>query len=168
MRGWVNLKLESRLPGEISITSGMQMIPHLWQKGFPCGSSGKGIPLQCERRGFDPWFGKIPWRRKRLPAPVFWPREFHGLYSPWGHKESDTTDRLSLYGRKQRGTEAPLDESERGEWKSWLKTQHSKNLDPGIQSHQFITNRWGNSGNSGRFYFLGLQNHFRWWLLPWN
>ena len=31
------------------------------------------------------------------------------------------------YGRKQRGTKEPLDESERGEWKSWLKTQHSKN-----------------------------------------
>ena len=31
------------------------------------------------------------------------------------------------YGRKQRGTKEPLDESERGEWKGWLKTQHSKN-----------------------------------------
>ena len=34
----------------------------------------------------------IPWRRERLPTPVFWPGEFHGLYSPWGHKESDTTE----------------------------------------------------------------------------
>ena len=40
--------------------------------------------------------GKIPWRRERLPTPVFWPREFHGLYSPWGHKELDTTQQLSL------------------------------------------------------------------------
>ena len=31
-----------------------------------------------------------------LPTPVFWPGEFHGLYSLWGHKESDTTERLSL------------------------------------------------------------------------
>ena len=38
----------------------------------------------------------MPWRRERLPTPVFWPREFHGLYSPWGHKDSDTTERLSL------------------------------------------------------------------------
>ena len=30
------------------------------------------------------------------PTSVFWPGEFHGLYSPWGHKESDTTERLSL------------------------------------------------------------------------
>ena len=40
--------------------------------------------------------GKIPWRRERLPTPVFWPGEFHGLYSPWGCKELDTTEWLSL------------------------------------------------------------------------
>ena len=50
------------------------------------------------------------------------------------------------------------------EWKSWLKTQHSKNKDHGIWSHHFMANRWGNSGNSVRLYFLGLQNHCRWWL----
>ena len=33
-----------------------------------------------------------PLEKGRLPTPVFWPREFHGLYSPWGHKESDTTE----------------------------------------------------------------------------
>ena len=38
----------------------------------------------------------MPWRRERLPAPVFWPGEFHGLYSLWGRKESDRTERLSL------------------------------------------------------------------------
>ena len=47
----------------------------------------------------------------------------------------------------------PLDESERGEWKSWLKTQLSKNEDHDIWSHHFIANRWGNSGNSKRLYF---------------
>ena len=39
--------------------------------------------------------------------------------------------------------------SESGEWKSWLKAQHSENKDHGIWSHHFIGNRWGNSGNSG-------------------
>ena len=38
---------------------------------------------------------KIPWRRERLPTPVFWPGEFHGLDR--GHKESDTTERLSFH-----------------------------------------------------------------------
>ena len=41
------------------------------------------IHLQCGRPGFDPSVGKIPWRR-RIPIPVSWSREFHGLYSPWG------------------------------------------------------------------------------------
>ena len=45
--------------------------------------------------GFDPWVGKIPWRKERLPTLVFWPGEFHGLYSPWGRRESDTTEHSS-------------------------------------------------------------------------
>ena len=67
-----------------------------------------------------------------------------------------------------RGTKKPLDESERGEWKSWLKAQHSENEDHGTWSHHFMGNRWGNSGNSVRLYFRGLQNHSRLWLQPWN
>ena len=39
---------------------------------------------------------KILSRREMLPTPVFWPGEFHGLSSPWGCKESDTTEQLSL------------------------------------------------------------------------
>ena len=57
----------------------------------------KKIRLQCRRPGFNPWVGKIAWRRERLPTPVFWSKEFYGLYSPWGHKESDTTERLALH-----------------------------------------------------------------------
>ena len=45
---------------------------------------------------FNPWVGKIPWRRERIPTPVLWPGEFHGLYSSWGCNESDTTEWLSL------------------------------------------------------------------------
>ena len=91
MPGRINHKLESKLKGEISTTSDMQMIPLYWQK----------------------------WR----------------------------------------GTKESLDEDERGEWKTWLKTQHSKNEDHGIWSHHLMANRWGKSGNSDIFYFLGLQNH---------
>ena len=43
-----------------------------------------------------------------------------------------------------------------------LKAQHSENEDHGIWPHHFMGNRWGNSGNSVRLYFLGLQNHCRW------
>ena len=100
MLGWKKHKLESRLPGEISITSDIR----------------------------------------------------------WHHP----------YGRKWRGAKKPLDVSERGEQKTWLKAQHSENEDHGIQSHHFMANRWGNSGHSGWLYFSGLQNHCRWWLQPWN
>ena len=55
----------------------------------------KNLPAMWET-WFDPWIWKIPWRRERLHTPVFWPEEFHGLYSPWGCKESDTTEQISL------------------------------------------------------------------------
>ena len=46
--------------------------------------------------GFNPWVRKMAWRRERLPTPVFWSGQFHGLYSAWGQKELDTTEQLSL------------------------------------------------------------------------
>ena len=61
----------------------------------PVAQLVKSLSATC-RPGFNLWAGKIPWRRERLPTPIFWPGEFHGLYSPWGRKESDTTERLSL------------------------------------------------------------------------
>ena len=42
-----------------------------------------------------------------------------------------------------------------------LNIQKTK-IDHGIRSHHFMGNRWGNSGNSVRLYFWGLQNHCRW------
>ena len=65
--------------------------------GLPWWLSWSRIHLQSGRPGFSPWVGKIPWRRERLPTPVFWPGEFHGLYSPRGSKELDMTERLPLY-----------------------------------------------------------------------
>ena len=49
-------------------------------------------PSQCWCPGFSLWIGKIPWSRDRLPTPVFWPGEFHGLYMEW-----DTTEPISLH-----------------------------------------------------------------------
>ena len=53
------------------------------------------------KTGFSRWVGKIFWRRKWQPTLIFLPGEFHGWrslagYSPWGHKESDTAERLTL------------------------------------------------------------------------
>ena len=54
------------------------------QMGFPGGSAGKESACNAGDLGLIPGFGKIPWRR--LPTPVFWPGEFHALYSPWGRR----------------------------------------------------------------------------------
>ena len=61
------------------------------------------------------------------------------------------------YGRKLRGTKESLDGSEREEWKSWLKTQHSKNKDNGIQSHHFVANRWETMVTVADFIFAGSK-----------
>ena len=56
----------------------------------------KNLPTMQET-----WVWSLGWedplRGERLPTSVFWPGEFHGLYSPWGGKELDTTEQLSLY-----------------------------------------------------------------------
>ena len=70
---------------------------------FPGGTCVKEPVCKCrrqKRRGFDPWVEKNPWRRKWQPSLVFLPGESHGqrslaYYSPWGHKESDTTEWLN-------------------------------------------------------------------------
>ena len=49
-----------------------------------------------------------------------------------------------------------------------LKLNIQKTKIIGIQSHHFMANRWGNSGNNGWLYFSGLQNHCGWWLQPWS
>ena len=96
MLGRMKHKLESRLPGEISITSDMQMTP---------------LSLMAE---------------------------------------SEEELKTFLMNMKE--------ESE----KVGLKFNIQKNEDHGIQSHHFMTNRWGNIGNSDKLYFIGLQNHCRW------
>ena len=99
MPGWMRHKLESRLPGEISIT----------------------------------------------------------LDTKWHHP----------YGRKWRRTKKPLGESERGERKSWFKLniQKTKFMASGLITSWEID---GETGNSDRLNFFGLQNHCRRWLQPWN
>ena len=68
----------------VFITLGAQMVRRLPAMWWP---------------GFDPWIGKISWRRKWQPTPVFLPGKSHGRrslvsYSPWDCEESDTTEWL--------------------------------------------------------------------------
>ena len=68
---------------------GSQRVGHNWvtthstyiHKGLPLWLTGKKSICQCSKHGFQPWAGKIPWRREWLPTPVFSPGEFHGQRS---------------------------------------------------------------------------------------
>ena len=77
----------------------------LLYQGFSRWYSGKEPPCQyksCQSHGFNPWVGKIPCKRKWQPTAVFLPGKSHRQrslmgYSPQGHKESDTTEQLSIH-----------------------------------------------------------------------
>ena len=96
----------------------------LWQSlnlpqaifGFPRWLSGKESACRYRRCGFDPWVGKILWRRKWQPIPVFLPGKSHGPrslegYSSWGRRESDMTEQLNNNKAMFLGI------SHRGKWK---------------------------------------------------
>ena len=77
----------------------MLHFPHLYD-GLHWWLTGKESACQCRRPGFDPWVGKIPWRREWQTTPVFLPGKSHAQrslagYSPRGHKEPETIERLS-------------------------------------------------------------------------
>ena len=77
-------------------------------------------------------------------------------------------DNITSNGRKGRGTKKPLDESEGGEWKSWLKTKKNpKNQDHDIQSDYFMAKRRRKGGIWHISSFWALK-HCRWWQQLWN
>ena len=72
---------------------------HIHIYSLPGGSDGEESTGNVGPE-FNPWVGETPWRKAWQPTPVFWPGESHGQmslasYSPWGHKESDTTEQLT-------------------------------------------------------------------------
>ena len=72
------------------------MLPTPVFLGFPCGSAGKESACNVGTLGLILGLGRSPEEGKSLPTPVFWPGEFHGMYSQGGGKELDTTERLLL------------------------------------------------------------------------
>ena len=79
-------------------------------KSFPGGTVVENLPANAgdsrDACGFDPWVGKIPWRRKWRPTPVFLPEESHGqkslaVYSPWGCKETRLSDWVHMRREKE-------------------------------------------------------------------
>ena len=115
-------------------TPGGSFIPLCSQSPFP--KSNPYSSIYHQKRVF-PWTIFFTLSISRIS--LIWKIVFNNLYiCSWHHP----------YGRKWRGNKKPLDEGERGEWKSWLKTQQSENE---------VGNIWGNSGNSVRLNFLGSK-----------
>ena len=87
------------------MSSNPALIPaFLDSRELPSWLRWSSICLQCGRPGFNPWVGKIPWRRKWQPTPVFLPGKSHGQrnlvdysLSLWDNKDSDTTERLHFH-----------------------------------------------------------------------
>ena len=79
-----------------------EFCPPVFTSGhFPGGSDSKESACNVGDLGSNPGFGRFPWQSEWLPTPIFWPGESHGQrslggYSPWGRKELDRTERLSL------------------------------------------------------------------------
>ena len=72
--------------------------------GYPLQYSWASLVAQLVKNQpamLETWVQSLGWEdaleKGKLPTPVFWPGDFHGLYSPWGCKELDTTERLSLH-----------------------------------------------------------------------
>ena len=82
------------------------MVPSQLKGGLPWWLRRQRVHLQCRRLRFNPCVRKIPWRRPWQPTPVFLPGESRGQrslvgYSPWGRKESDITEQLTLFQYKR-------------------------------------------------------------------
>ena len=69
-------------------------------RGFPDSSVGNESACSVGDLGSMPRLGRSPGEGIRLPTPVFWPGEFRGLFSPWGCKESDTTEGFHSLNRE--------------------------------------------------------------------
>ena len=69
---------EAPLPRASDANDLICVFTHVSVLDFPGGSDSKASVYQCGRPGFDPWVGKIPWRRKWQPTPVLLPRKSHG------------------------------------------------------------------------------------------
>ena len=106
-RGWLfetPWTIQNTEVGKLSLLQGIFPTQGLNPGLLPCKQVLYYLSHQespCRKPRFSPWVGRIPWRWEWLPPPVFLPGEFHGqrslvVHSPWGHKGSDMTERLTL------------------------------------------------------------------------
>ena len=86
--------------GRINVIK-MTIMPNYNTPGFPGGSDAKESACNAGNLGLIPGLGRSPWRKAWQPTPVFltdpWTGAWQATYSTWGHKDLDTTKRLSTY-----------------------------------------------------------------------
>ena len=94
-----------------------------WPAAIHGVTKSRTLLSNCRRPGFNPWVGKIPWRRKWKTTPVLLPGKFHGWrslvgYSPWDRKESDMTSDFTffLYEQKSPQLEIWILQNEKPHW----------------------------------------------------
>ena len=159
LQGWVSLQGGQTSLGERVLCS----CPEAWPPPLSISLVAqvvKNLPAMQEI-GFDPWLGKIPWRREWLPAPVFLPGKSQGQrglvgYSPWGLKESDMTKQQSRCAQplssgknprrsqlKTPRSQAPCWRAAGAAWPSLLpgqRPQHTWAVErlPGVQSQPAV------------------------------
>ena len=85
---WRKSERKRQIPWDVTFAWGLSR----WHSGNKSVCQHRSL----EGHGFNPWVGKIPWKRKGQPNPVFCTGESHGQrslvgYCPWDHKESDRT-----------------------------------------------------------------------------
>ena len=127
--------------------------------------SDKESACQCRRCGLNPWVRKMPWRRKWQPTPVFLPGIFHSQrslagYSPWGRRELDTTEHISVTWKPYFGT------------KLWIHhlpvLLHLSELwlsCPRMGNSRFTSLCWHGTGRVGTWYtFILFSFEFSSWL----
>ena len=88
-----------------------------------CSLISVSICLQCMRPGFDPWVGKIVWRREQLPTPVFWPGEVcivHGVTKSWTQLSNFHTHTHKPYQLTVLQTSTQVPEGDLGEEFEWF------------------------------------------------
>ena len=89
------------MPHILKLEEQRENVEVIGAQGFPGGSDSKESAWNAGDTGWIPGSGRSPWRREWLPTPVLLPAEFHGWrsltgYSPWGCKELDMTEQLTL------------------------------------------------------------------------
>ena len=80
----------------------------------------KNPPCNAGDPGSIPGLGRSAGEGKKLPTPIFWPGELHGLYSPWAHRELDRMEQLSL--SFSASFVAQLVKNPPAMWEAWVRS----------------------------------------------